>query len=67
MTYIIGEQFHGNVGQLDSRLVGSIEADSPELARLLAEERWPKLKLCVYEVEPSGYRTAVALGQPSSN
>ena len=48
MTYIIGQQFHGDVGGLDSRLLGSVEANDTEEARKMAESQWPDLELCIH-------------------
>jgi hypothetical protein len=59
MTYIIGQHFPGDIVQL----VGSLEADSPEQARRLAEARWPKLALSVNELDSSAYRNGVATGE----
>jgi hypothetical protein len=66
MTYVVGQQFHGTVGQLDSRLVGSVEADSPEQALRLAGARWPKLDLSVHEIRPSGFLDAHEAEQSGS-
>jgi hypothetical protein len=51
MHYIIGEQFHGDVGKLSCQLLGSIVAANKKQARRLAELRWPKRELCIYMLD----------------
>jgi hypothetical protein len=59
MTYIVGQQFHGDVGELDSRLLGSVEANTTDEARKMAELRWPDFELCIHPL-PSGPCTSEA-------
>jgi hypothetical protein len=47
MTYLVGQQFHGDAGELDSQLLGSVEAESIEEARKLAGVLWPDLVSCL--------------------
>jgi hypothetical protein len=66
MEFIIGEQFHGDVGQLECRLLGSVEAGNEEEARQLAVKRWPRLELCFHGIDSNpqpSRQTSVAVSR----